>query len=258
MFTRLKAEIAVVFERDPAARNTWEVITCYPGFHARLVHHLAHWLWGARLRWLARFVSHLGRWLTGIEIHPGAQIGQRFFIDHGMGVVIGETAEIGDDCTLYHGVTLGGTSWNKGKRHPTLKDRVVVGAGAKVLGPITIHEDGKVGSNAVVVKDVPAGATAVGIPARIIEGESAVKREEHAAKLGFSAYAVTSGDDDPLSAALNGLLDHGAATDQKVDLLIARIEQLEAELKQRDAAAAGEDTVVAHAFGARPKNVVNG
>ena len=157
MFSRLKEEIAVVFERDPAARNTWEVITCYPGFHAMLVHRLAHWLWGAGLRWLARFVSHIGRWLTGIEIHPGAQIGRRFFIDHGMGVVIGETAEIGDDCTLYHGVTLGGTSWNKGKRHPTLGNGVVLGAGAKILGPITIGDRAQVGSNAVVVKDVPPG-----------------------------------------------------------------------------------------------------
>ena len=258
MFATLREDIGVVFDRDPAARSGFEVITCYPGFHALLFHRLAHRLWGWGLRWLARFLAHIGRFLTGIEIHPGATIGRRFFIDHGMGVVIGETAAIGDDCTLYHGVTLGGTSWNKGKRHPTLKDRVVVGAGAKVLGPITIHEDGKVGSNAVVVKDVPAGATAVGIPARIIEGESAAKREEHAAKLGFSAYAVTGGDDDPLSTALNGILDHGAATDQKVDLLLARLEQLEAELKRRDAADSGEAKVLAHAFGARSKNVANG
>ncbi len=171
MFARLKEEIAVVFERDPAARNAWEVITCYPGFHAILVHRASHRLWQAGFKWLARFVSHLGRWLTGIEIHPGAQIGRRFFIDHGMGVVIGETAEIGDDCTLYHGVTLGGTSWNKGKRHPTLGKGVVVGAGAKILGPIEIGDGAKIGSNAVVVKDVPAGATAIGIPARIVESQ---------------------------------------------------------------------------------------
>ena len=157
MFARLKEEIGVVFDRDPAARNTWEVITCYPGFHAMLFHRLAHWLWGVGLNWLARLVSHGSRWLTGIEIHPGATIGRRFFIDHGMGVVIGETAEIGDDCTLYHGVTLGGTSWNKGKRHPTLGKGVVVGAGAKILGPITIGDGARIGSNAVVVKDVPAG-----------------------------------------------------------------------------------------------------
>ena len=258
MFAALKEDINSVFDRDPAARSVWEVLTCYPGLHARTIHRLANWCWRHGLKWAGRFISHLGRWLTGIEIHPGATIGRRFFIDHGMGVVIGETAEIGDDVTLYHGVTLGGTSWNKGKRHPTLKDRVVVGAGAKVLGPITIHEDGKVGSNAVVVKDVPPGATAVGIPARIIEGETATRREEHAAKLGFSAYAVTGGDDDPLAKALNGILDHGVATDQKVDLLLARIEELEADLAKQAAATQGEDNVVAHAFAARPKTVVNG
>src|SRR5687768_18394522 len=169
MFARIKEEIGVVFERDPAARNTWEVITCYPGFHAMLVHRLTHLMWGSGLKWLARFVSHLGRWLTGIEIHPGAQIGRRFFIDHGMGVVIGETSEIGDDCTLYHGVTLGGTSWNKGKRHPTLEDGVMCGAGAKILGPITIGRNGRVGANSVVTKDVPAEMTVVGIPGRIVK-----------------------------------------------------------------------------------------
>jgi len=196
MFSRLKEEIAVVFERDPAARNTWEVITCYPGFHALLVHRLAHGLWGMRLRWLARLVSHIGRWLTGIEIHPDAQIGRRFFIDHGMGVVIGETAEIGDDCTLYHGVTLGGTSWHKGKRHPTLGNGVVLGAGAKILGPITIGDGARVGSNAVVVKSVPPGATAIGIPARIVEKEAGDKS-------GFSAYAVGSDMNDPVAKAIH-------------------------------------------------------
>src|SRR6185503_12185472 len=164
MFDHLREDVAVVFERDPAARTSWEVFTCYPGFHALVVHRLAHRLWGWELKWLARFLSHLSRWLTGIEIHPGATIGRRFFIDHGMGVVIGETAQIGDDCTLYHGVTLGGTSWNKGKRHPTLGNRVVVGAGAKILGPINIGEDTRVGANAVVVKSVPANAVVVGVP----------------------------------------------------------------------------------------------
>ena len=156
MFSRLREDVACVFERDPAARSSWEVITCYPGLHALSLHRWSHWLWGNQFHWLARVSSHLGRFFTGIEIHPGATIGRRVFIDHGMGLVIGETAEIGDDCTLYHGVTLGGTSWNKGKRHPTLLRGVVVGAGAKVIGPIVIGEGAKIGSNAVVVKDVPA------------------------------------------------------------------------------------------------------
>lgn len=254
MFAHIREDIRSVFDRDPAARSVWEVVTCYPGFHALVLHRVAHGFWVRGFKWLGRFISHLARWLTGIEIHPGATIGRRFFIDHGMGVVIGETAEIGNDVTLYHGVTLGGTSWNKGKRHPTLADGVVVGAGAKVLGPITMHAGAKIGSNAVVVKDVPPGATAVGVPARIIEESAAQRREEQAAKMGFSAYALTGGDEDPLSKALNGLLDHGVAVDQKVDALIARIAELEAE---RDASR-GEDNVVAHAFGARPRNVANG
>jgi serine O-acetyltransferase len=258
MFAHLREDIQSVFDRDPAARSVWEVVTCYPGFHALVMHRFAHWFWEHGLKWLGRFTSHVARWLTGIEIHPGATIGRRFFIDHGMGVVIGETAEIGDDVTLYHGVTLGGTSWNKGKRHPTLEDGVVVGAGAKVLGPITMHAGAKIGSNAVVVKDVPAGATAVGIPARIIEDEGAQKREAHAAKLGFSAYAVSGGDNDPLSVALNGLLDHGAATDHLLASLLARIEELEAHVKSREANEQSEDNVVAHAFGDRAKNVANG
>src|SRR3954464_6117375 len=202
MFTRLREEIAVVFERDPAARNAWEVITCYPGFHALLVHRLAHWFWLQRLRWCGRMVSHIGRWLTGIEIHPGAKIGRRFFIDHGMGVVIGETAEIGDDCTLYHGVTLGGTSWNKGKRHPTLGKGVIVGAGAKILGPIEIGAGAKIGSNAVVVKALPPGATAIGIPARIVESREAQGR--------FAAYAVGRDTNDPVAQALHELIEHNA------------------------------------------------
>ena len=169
MFKRLRADIACILDRDPAARSTWEVLTCYPGLHAIYIHKLAHWFWVNGLRWLGRFTSHLGRWLTGVEIHPGAKLGSCVFIDHGMGVVIGETAEIGDDCTLYHGVTLGGVSWNKGKRHPTLGKGVVVGAGAKILGPFVVGDGAKVGSNSVVVKAVPAGATVVGIPARIVE-----------------------------------------------------------------------------------------
>ncbi|MBX9847938.1 MAG: serine O-acetyltransferase [Rhodocyclaceae bacterium] len=225
MFSQLREDIASVFARDPAARSTWEVLTCYPGLHALTMHRLAHWFWQQRLRWLARFTSHLTRWMTGIEIHPGATIGRRVFIDHGMGVVIGETAEIGDDCTLYHGVTLGGTSWNKGKRHPTLMSGVVIGAGAKVLGPITLHAGAKVGSNAVVVRDVPAGATAVGIPARIIEAERDKVREEKAEAMGFSAYAVTQNEDDPLAKAIHGLLDHAVETDRRIEHLLAQLER---------------------------------
>ncbi len=219
MFSRIKDEIAVVFERDPAARNTWEVITCYPGFHALLVHRIAHWLWGARCKWLARLTSHVGRFLTGIEIHPGASVGRRFFIDHGMGVVIGETAEVGDDCTLYHGVTLGGTSWNKGKRHPTLGNGVVIGAGAKILGPITVGDGARVGSNAVVVKSVPPGATAIGIPAHIVEKEAG-------GKTGFLAYAVGADMNDPLVKAIHDLINHSASTDQRIERILEQLERL--------------------------------
>ncbi len=225
MFARLKEDIACVFERDPAARTIWEVVSCYPGLHALTLHRASHWLWRQRMRWLARFLSHFTRWLTGIEIHPGATIGRRVFIDHGMGVVIGETAEIKDECTLYHGVTLGGTSWNKGKRHPTLERGVVVGAGAKVLGPITVREGAKVGSNAVVVRDVPPGATAVGIPARIVEAGRAELREAKAETMGFSAYAVSKNEDDPLSQAIHGLLDHAVETDRRIELLLRYIER---------------------------------
>ena len=228
MFSRIKEDIACVFDRDPAARSVWEVVTCYPGFHALVIHRVSHRLWSWGLKWLARFLSHFGRWFTGVEIHPGATIGRRFLIDHGMGVVIGETALIGDDCTLYHGVTLGGTSWNKGKRHPTLMRGVVIGAGAKVLGPIEIGEEARIGSNAVVVRDVPAGATAVGIPARIILGEKDLSREEKAAKLGFSAYAVTK-DDDPMANAIQGLLDHSVDIDKRIELIFKEIQALRAD-----------------------------
>ncbi|MEW6514959.1 MAG: serine O-acetyltransferase [Pseudomonadota bacterium] len=224
MFSRLRDDIACVFERDPAARSTWEVLTCYPGFHALTLHRFSHWLWGHRLRWLARLFSHLTRFITGIEIHPGATIGKRVFIDHGMGVVIGETAVINEGCTLYHGVTLGGTSWNKGKRHPTLERGVVIGAGAKVLGPITVGEGAKIGSNAVVVREVPPGATAVGIPARIVEPGQAQARQEKAENLGFSAYAVTRSEDDPVSMAIHGLLDHAVETDRRLAALLKTME----------------------------------
>ncbi|MCP5268670.1 MAG: serine O-acetyltransferase [Zoogloeaceae bacterium] len=224
MLSRLREDIQSVFDRDPAARSAWEVLTCYPGLHAAIMHRFAHWLWTCRLRWLARFVSNVMRFFTGIEIHPGATIGRRFFIDHGMGVVIGETAVIGDGVTLYHGVTLGGTTWNKGKRHPTLGNGVVIGAGAKVLGPITIGDNAKVGSNAVVFKDVPAGATAVGNPARIIDGELAQKREKKAEQMGFSAYALGADVDDPLAKAIHGLLDHAEDTDRRLELLLKKLE----------------------------------
>jgi serine O-acetyltransferase len=199
MFQRLKEDIACVFERDPAARTTFEVLSCYPGVHAILLHRLNHRLWRAGCKWLARFLAHVGRFLTGIEIHPGATIGRRFFIDHGMGVVIGETAEIGDDCSLYHGVTLGGTTWQKGKRHPTLGDNVVIGAGAKVLGPIRIGAGARIGSNAVVVHEVPPGATVVGVPGHVVQKGAEAK---HA---GFDAYAASSDMPDPTEQGLRAL-----------------------------------------------------
>ena len=226
MFARLREDIRVVFDRDPAARTFFEVLTTYPGLHAILWHRVSHQIWRAGFKWLARFSSYCARWLTGIEIHPGATIGRRVFIDHGMGVVVGETAEIGDDCTLYHGVTLGGTSWKKGKRHPTLEAGVIVGAGAKILGPITLGAGAKVGSNAVVVKDVPAGATAIGIPARILDEEQHKAREEVANKLGFSAYAVSSDMNDPMVKAIHGLIDHSANTDQRLAWVMAELARL--------------------------------
>ena len=224
MFNAIREDIRSIFERDPAARSTLEIVTCYPGVHAMMFHRLAHRLWQWHFYWLARFVSHISRFLTGIEIHPGATIGRRFFIDHGMGVVIGETAIIEDDVTLYHGVTLGGTSWNKGRRHPTLKSGVVVGAGAKVLGPITIGAGARVGSDAVVVKDVPEGATAVGNPARIIENEKAQDTSTQAAKLGFTAYAINRDASDPYAKALHALLEHAAETDQRLEQLLKKLE----------------------------------
>jgi len=237
LYRRFREDIAVVFDRDPAARNVFEVVTTYPGIHAIVLHRLANKLWRTGLKWLARFISHLARWLTGIEIHPGATIGRRVFIDHGMGVVVGETAEIGDDCTLYHGVTLGGTSWNKGKRHPTLKAGVVVGAGAKILGPITVGANARIGSNAVVVKDVPESATAVGIPARILDSAAEKERRgnmgnlgQQAEKLGFSAYAISADMNDPVVKAIHGLIDHSAHTDKRLDMILAHLQKLGVEL----------------------------
>jgi serine O-acetyltransferase len=229
---QLREDVDSVFDRDPAARNTLEVLLNYPGIHALLLHRVAHGLWKQEYKGGARLVSTVSRFLTGIEIHPGAKIGRRFFIDHGMGVVIGETAEIGDDVTLYHGVTLGGTSWNKGKRHPTLEDGVVVGAGAKVLGPFTVGKGAKIGSNAVVTKPIPAEATAVGNPARIIIkqplvlGEEEEARRHFAAKIGFQAYAATPDLPDPVVEALRVLLDHMQATDKRLDLMCSALKRV--------------------------------
>ena len=217
MFASIGNEIGAVFGRDPAVRSRLEVVLCYPGFHALLFYRLAHGLWRRRLKLAGRFVSHLGRFFTGIEIHPAARIGQRLFIDHGMGVVIGETAEIGDNVTLYHGVTLGGTSWNKGKRHPTLGDDVVVGAGAKILGPIGIGAGALVGSNAVVLKDVPPGATVVGIPARVVDRARAGRQERDEA---FAAYGAARPDlPDPVSKTIDGLLAHIATLEGRIAAL---------------------------------------
>ncbi len=226
MFSRLRDDVACIRERDPAARSTWEVLTCYPGLHAILVHRLAHACWRRGLRWLGRFLSHLGRFLTGIEIHPGATIGRRVFIDHGMGVVIGETAEVGDECTIYQGVTLGGTSLARGaKRHPTLGRGVIVGANAQVLGGFTVGDGARIGSGAVVVKPVPPGATAVGNPARVIQAEAEALREATAARMGFSAYGVTQGD-DPVAVAMKGLIDNAASHEHQIALLWQAIEKL--------------------------------
>ena len=225
MFDRLREDVNTILQRDPAARSKWEVLLCYPGLHALVMHRFAYRAWKAGNTTWARFISHLARAWTGIEIHPGAFIGHRVFIDHGMGVVIGETAEIHDDCTIYQGVTLGGTSLNKGKRHPTLKQGVVVGAGAKVLGPFEVGEGAKIGSNAVVTKAVPAGATAVGNPARMIVAEQDVKREQAANQMGFSAYGVSQNADDPLIKALHGLIDQAVSQQ-------ARITQLEETLRK--------------------------
>ena len=226
MFSKIRSDVQTILERDPAARSVFEVLTCYPGLHAVVLHRLAHACWGMGLKWLGRFISHLSRFFTGIEIHPAAVVGSGVFFDHAMGVVVGETAEIGDGCTIYQGVTLGGTSLYKGtKRHPTLERNVVVGAGAKVLGGFTVGEGAKIGSNAVVTKPVPAGATAVGNPARIIVANNDARREEVASKMGFSAYGVTQ-NDDPLSQAIRGLIDYTAEQDKQIAMLWQALEKL--------------------------------
>ena len=209
---RIIEDVRSVFARDPAARNVFEVLTCYSGVQAVLFYRLTHFLWRYRLYWLARFISTFARWVTGIEIHPGAVIGRRFFIDHGMGVVIGETAIIGDDCMLYHGVTLGGTTWDKVKRHPTLKNGVVIGAGAKILGPITLGENVRVGSNSVVVRSIDDNETVVGIPGRIVR-----KKAEDGDS--FDSYAANSSgtSNDPTIQAVNSLIERLAEMEERLD-----------------------------------------
>lgn len=235
MFERLREEINCVFERDPAARTLFEVVTTYPGFHAILWHRISYRLWNLGAKWPARAISTLSRWLTGIEIHPGARIGRRFFIDHGMGVVIGETAEIGDDCTLYHGVTLGGTSWEKGKRHPTLGNNVVVGAGAKILGPIYVGSGARIGSNSVVVKNVPEKATVVGVPGHVVkakEPRKEAKRQAMAERIGFDPYGAPQDTPDPIERAIHGLIEHIQRLDERIEQMTAEIQHLGGELPE--------------------------
>ena len=221
MFSRMNSHIKAVFDRDPAARSVLEVIFCYPGLHAVWFHRIAHWLWKHEFFFFGRFTSHLARFLTGIEIHPGATIGKGFFIDHGMGVVIGETAEIGNNVTLYHGVTLGGVSWEKVKRHPTLMDNVVIGSGAKILGPFTVGTDSKVGSNSVVVKEVPPNSTVVGIPGRVVM--TAEKPQE---RMDLEHGKMP----DPEAKAISCLFDQIRELERKYNALAAEHEQLKKRL----------------------------
>ena len=209
---RIIEDVRSVFARDPAARNVFEILTCYSGVQAVILYRLTHFLWRYKLRWLARFISTLARWITGIEIHPGAVIGRRFFIDHGMGVVIGETAIIGDDCMLYHGVTLGGTNWDKVKRHPTLKNGVVIGAGAKILGPITLGNNVRVGSNSVVVRSIDDNETVVGIPGRIV-------RQKTEDEDSFDSYAAKASgiSNDPTLQAVNSLIDRLSEMEKQLE-----------------------------------------
>ncbi|WP_196157673.1 serine O-acetyltransferase [Reinekea sp. G2M2-21] len=236
MFSGLKEDIRSVFDRDPAARSWFEVLLNYPGLHAVLFHRVTHRLWLWNLKTLARWLSQISRWITGIEIHPGATIGRRFFIDHGMGIVIGETAEIGDDVTVYQGVTLGGTSWKKGKRHPTLEDGVIVGAGAKVLGPFTVGKNARIGSNAVVTKEVPEGATVVGIPGRVVRqhGERVLpfsdEQQELAKRMGFDAYGVAEMP-DVTAHAIKALLDHVHAQDERMERMCSTLQKLDKNFK---------------------------
>ena len=220
-------DIRSVFKRDPAARNVFEILTCYSGVQAVIIYRFTHLLWRYKLYWLARFISTLARWITGIEIHPGAVIGRRFFIDHGMGVVIGETSEIGDDCMMYHGVTLGGTSWDKVKRHPTLKDGVIIGAGAKILGPITLGKNVRVGSNSVVVKSIDDNCTVVGIPGRVLQKK--VSDDDQ-----FDSYAAStsSSANDPTVQAVNSIIERLADIDEQIASLSGVSEEIQNDSKE--------------------------
>jgi serine O-acetyltransferase len=223
VFKTIREDIYSVFDRDPAARSVLEIIFCYPGLHAVWFYRIAHWFWSHGCYFLGRFTSHVGRFLTGVEIHPGARIGRKFFIDHGMGVVIGETAEIGDNVTLYHGVTLGGVTWDKVKRHPTLEDNVVIGSGAKILGPFTVGKGAKVGSNSVVVKEVPPNATVVGIPGRVVMQEE--KREDEARP------DLEHGKlPDPEAKAIACLFDQIRTLEKQVQELTARLDERDASV----------------------------
>lgn len=222
MFDKIREDIYSVFDRDPAARSVLEIIFCYPGLHAVWFYRIAHWFWSNELFFLGRFTSHIGRFMTGIEIHPGAQIGKKFFIDHGMGVVIGETAEIGDNVTLYHGVTLGGVTWDKVKRHPTVEDNVVIGSGSKVLGPFVVGKGAKIGSNSVVVKEVPQSATVVGIPGRVVMQQEK-KAEEERPDLEHGKLP------DPEAKAISCLFDQIRTLEKKVEDLTERLENAEAK-----------------------------
>ena len=224
---RIIEDVRSVFKRDPAARNVFEILTCYSGVQAVIIYRFTHLLWRYKLYWLARFISTFARWVTGIEIHPGAVIGRRFFIDHGMGVVIGETAEIGDDCMMYHGVTLGGTSWDKEKRHPTLMDGVVIGAGAKILGPITLGKNVRVGSNSVVVRSVDDNETVVGIPGRIVTKKASDTDT-------FDSYAASTSDrsNDPTVQAVDSIIERLAEIDKQMAKLSSNSEGLQVDSKE--------------------------
>ena len=236
MLAKIREDIYSVFDRDPAARSVLEIIFCYPGLHAVWFYRVAHWFWTHELYFLGRFTSHLGRFFTGIEIHPGAQIGKKFFIDHGMGVVIGETAEIGDNVTLYHGVTLGGVTWDKVKRHPTVEDNVVIGSGSKVLGPFTVGKGAKIGSNSVVVKEVPSNSTVVGIPGRVVMQQEKKVEEEERPDLEHGKLP------DPEAKAISCLFDQIRGLEKKVEDLTARLAKAEEKTSTKTTTRAARST----------------